>query len=507
MVTAPVPLQTKKITLNIVLTNRSAIFKCGPERMLRLKKYFRYAVPGASFSMAYRTGAWDGYKNLLLRGRVASGLFLERRRLLEKKYNLIIDDLRKFPEFQKLPASSRTRDYQEEAVLAMIKASNTGGIVLAATGVGKTFIAALYFKYLIGRGVMVVDELTLLAQSKTEIESVIGEDVGVVGNSMFIPRRVSVATVQTLHRHRRDPRFQKWFQSLDVIIIDEIHVAINRRNIDVVSTLKPLAVFGLTATLQLDKPEVRFPVTALTGPVVFRYSIQEGVEAEHLTRGRICFVDFRDDLPKKTPGYTTKEEGWVDGWKRAADYRYRIATNDARNKCIEAITREGLVRGKKIIVLAEQIDHLKLLSELLDDVPHRVLSGDKELSGDSRLRIKAMRDMDAGKVQLLLASRVFGKGVNIRRVDVIIDATGLPGRDSAIQRYGRGVRTAEGKEELLYVDISDKGNRFAASTKLREKALLETGASAYRINWNGNPKDVFQIISLQKRTIPLPLRS
>jgi superfamily II DNA or RNA helicase len=175
----------------------------------------------------------------------------------------------------------------------------------------------------------------------------------------------------------------------------------------------------------------------------------------------------------------------VEGWKRAADYRYRITTNAARNKCIEAITREGLQRDKKIIVLAEQIDHLRLLSGLLQDIPHRVLSGDKELSGSSRLRIQAMHDMDAGKVQLLLASRVFGKGVNIRRVDVIIDATGLPGRDSAIQRYGRGVRTAEGKEELLYVDVSDRGNRFAATAKLREKALLETGAGVYRVTWNG----------------------
>jgi superfamily II DNA or RNA helicase len=481
------PAKAEKRTLNVTLTNRYASFDYGPKTMLRLKKYFRYRAKGFEFSQAYRIGAWDGYRNLLLRGRVASGLFLERKRLLSKRYNLVIDDLRKFPEFNNKPGTGEARDYQEEALEKMIAASNVGGIVLAATGTGKTRLAADYFRRLVGPAVFVVDELTLLEQSRAEISAVLGEKVGIVGRSLFVPERISVATVQTLHKHRADYRFRRWFESLAVIIIDEIHVAVNRRNVDVVQTVKPLAVFGLTATIQMNLPEVRLPATALTGPVIFRYSIQEGVKEKHLTQGRVCFVDIQDTLTEKTPGYWSADVPpvWMQPWSRAAEYRHRISLNMPRNRCIEKIVREGIRRGRRIIVLAEQIDHLKILTKLLSDIPHRVMSGNKALSGDSSLRIRAMKDMDAGKVRLILASRVFGKGVNVRTVDTIVDATGMPGRDSAIQRYGRGVRTAEGKEELLYIDISDRGNRFAATAKLREKALLETGASAFRIRWNG----------------------
>ena len=59
----------------------------------------------------------------------------------------------------------------------------------------------------------------------------------------------------------------------------------------------------------------------------------------------------------------------------------------------------------------------------------------------------------------------------------IIDATGKPSRNNVIQRYGRGVRQAEGKTELLFYDIADRGNsKFTDAAWARYRALKETGA-------------------------------
>lgn len=488
----------KKIVLRIVLTNRWAIFKCSPERQQKLKKYFKYHPKGYEFAPSYKEGAWDGCINLLLRGRVPSGLFLKMQARLEQKYSLRITDQRIVLAFNKSGITDVTKEdrvYQSEC-LKVMKECSTGGIILIGTGGGKTFIAGQYFKDLKGNGLFIVDELLLLEQTRLEFESVIGEKIGIIGKSQFNPERISVATIQTLQKHRKTLAFRKWFITLETVMIDEFHIAMNKRNIDVVYQIKPRVVFGLTATLQLDKPEIAFPAYALAGPVIFEYSIQQGVEDKHMTQGVVCCVEFKDSLRKPTPGYWTvvkKERTWINPWTRSSEYRFHICLNKSRNDMIESLVREGLKRDERIIVLVERINHLKVLIERFKDVNHRVLCGDKKLSGTGIVRLKALKDMDAGKVPLIIANRVMGKGANVKTVTVVIDGTALPGHDNAIQRYGRGVRKADGKHELLYINIADTGNKLAHTAQLREEALRKTGARIVKVVWNNNPKEVYDV--------------
>ena len=81
---------------------------------------------------------------------------------------------------------------------------------------------------------------------------------------------------------------------------------------------------------------------------------------------------------------------------------------------------------------------------------------------------------------------MFGKGIDIRSVDTIIDAGATPGRNGTIQRYGRGARKAEGKHGLLYIDVSDVGSKFAGAARNRTKALEELGTEIVEIPWKGS---------------------
>jgi superfamily II DNA or RNA helicase len=428
------------------------------------------------------------------RGRVPTGLFLEMRQELQQAgYKLRVADERAPCRFESLPWPEKIRPYQRQAVEAMVKASNTGGIVLVATGAGKTFLTGEFLRRLNGTAAFVVDELTLLAQAQRELEAAIGEKVGTVGKSLFQPRRVSVATIQTLHKHRERKAFKNWFSQLDVVVLDEVHLAINRRNIGIVQQVKPKAVFGLTATLQMEKPHVQLPVTALTGPVVFRYDIRKGVKQGYLSQGTVVRLQFHDPLKGKAPEYkdtraNPRENVWMLSGSQAAEYRYHISLNKARNDCVEALVREGVKAGRRTVVLVERLAHLRVLAHRLKDLPHRVLCG----AYSQEDRLEAMRMMDAGELPLILASRVFGKGVDISTLDLIIDATGLPGRNGALQRYGRGARRAEGKPSLLYVDICDVGNSFAGAAHSRKAALLEIGCPVKDVVWKGNAKSIIK---------------
>jgi superfamily II DNA or RNA helicase len=228
----------------------------------------------------------------------------------------------------------------------MVKASNVGGLIINATGTGKTRIAGMYFQRLEGYGVFIVDELTLLDQARKELSKFLGEKVGIIGDMKFKPRRITVATIQTLHKHRYDKGYDKWRRQLEVIFIDEIHLALNRRNLNTVSRIPVKAIFGLTATLELNKKDVRLRATALAGPVIYEYPLDKGVKEKYLTPGVVVGVDIVEDAPDMKMEYRDL-------------YDLMVADNRLWNEVIARLVEVGYEKGKHILVIVERVKHLK----------------------------------------------------------------------------------------------------------------------------------------------------
>lgn len=475
--------------VKVVLSNRTAQF-LEPYPREDIRCFFRYRPDGYYFSRKYRMGVWDGWI-YLFRGHCApAGAFLDVKDQIEETLSLrfAVQDQRRSPGFNPLPTRLRllmagNRSYQQSCVEAMVDASGRGGgLVLCATGTGKTFVAGAYLAHLEGPACFIVDELTLLDQARRELHRVLREPIGWVGESRYEPQRVTVATIQTLHRHRRRKDFLSWYRRLIVLIIDEIHVALNRRNIDVVRLIKPLTVFGLTATLEIQKPAVRLRATALAGPVIYQYPLIQGVADQVLAPGVVVQVAF----PAKGLGGSYADE-----------YRQMVVQSKKRNDLTEALVREGLRGGRKVILLVERLKHLDIFAARFADVKHRVMCG-RVCRQD---RVQAKRDMDAGQLPLILANRVFGKGVDIRQVDMIVDATATRSKNNALQRFGRGVRIADGKKGLLYVDIGDvslwpssdrRYNRFGSCTRSRLQAFEKAGVKVIKMRWLGDSLEVCQ---------------
>jgi superfamily II DNA or RNA helicase len=426
-------------------------------------------------------------------GAVSTGLYLEMKaELLAAGWRFAEDDQRKrLYRHSSAAPDPNARPYQAKAVDAMLGASDCGGIVLVATGAGKTRLTGDFFRRVAGHCLFIVDELTLLEQARKELTQVTGERVGVVGRGEFTPERVTVATVQTLHRRREVAEFKAWFRKVSTIVVDELHLALGKRNLDVVRAARPLACYGLTATLEFEKPHVRKPAAALCGPVIFRYPLAEGVEEGYLSRGVAVCVAFHDPLRGDAPGYSFMrgdERISIKTGSTEADYRYRIALSGPRNRMVAELAREGVARGRRVIVLVERLAHLRALSRHLTDVAHGVVSG----AVKSADRFADKDAMEAGALPLLLATRVFGKGIDIKTADTVIDATGLPSRNNAQQRYGRGTRLAETKHGLIYLDIADRGNRHAGAAYVRQKALRDLGVEVIRVEWRGDAAEIYK---------------
>lgn len=265
----------------------------------KLMPFFSYSHPGYQYlrhQPKYRH--WDGrVKFMNANNELPAGLFWATRKEIENALGIKFKVRARTRGVVPRKGIRSDRAYQNDCVDRMLASiRHGGGLVLNATGTGKTRIAGLFASRVNTELCFIVDQLDLLEQAVEELENVLGEKVGYVGNSVYDPQRVTVATVQTINRHIKDKKFRKWFKRIELLIIDEIHVQMSKRNFDTVLKIQPKAVFGLTATLQLKKKPIRVRAWSICGPVLFDYSLAQGMKENILSKGVIVRVQFNNRI-------------------------------------------------------------------------------------------------------------------------------------------------------------------------------------------------------------------
>lgn len=176
------------------------------------------------------------------------------------------------------------------------------------------------------------------------------------------------------------------------------------------------------------------------------------------------------------------------------NYEDRIVNNPERNAIVSRLARYCVKKkGKYVIILVQRIRHLQNLSRRLEDVPHRLVYGEKEVTD----RQVSTRKFEKGKIKLIIANQVFKKGVDIKRVDVIIDCAAMRSQNDAIQKFGRGVRLHSDKRGLLYFDIADTDqnnsrNNFRKASRRRKSAYVATGIRVQDYRWDYNVPQLYR---------------
>lgn len=456
----------------VYLTNRTAIVTASGELYDTLRNGWSYSVPGARFSKLFNqrtwdkdgnlVRAWDGKKHFLSRNRISAGLFRatykDVAQSCDVKFKITRDCFA--PDLcVGFEAKEKNRVYQNQCVDSMCAAIlHGGGIVLVATGAGKTKIAAQFFARIprTQHCLFIVDQLDLLYQGQRELQEWLKTSVGVVGEGTFDPEWCTVATIQTLHLHMKDRKFNKWLSKVAYVVVDELHEQLNHRNVDVLKKLDPLAVFGLTATLETKKKEVRMKAYALAGPVIYEFPVAQGIksgvlEQPHILQLRFPLVDDRNiDSPEQ-------------------EYRAQVVGNHTKLTATKFITRRLMKRDRRMFILVERLWHMRDLSNTLREFKHRKVYG--AVSTDKRQ--EAIRRFESGHLKLLIANKVFRKGINSRRVDTILDLAELKSKTGAMQKLGRVLRIHDQKSSVLYIDFGTQEGRYLKAAKRRASAFRQ----------------------------------
>ena len=326
-------------------------------------------------------------------------------------------------------------------------------LIVAATGTGKTVLAALDYLGLqkqLGvrpRILFIAHRKEILNQAISTYRAVLKDkDFGetYVGGSIPGHWKQVFASVQSI-TSRDIKTFDK--NAFDIVVIDEFHHATADTYRQIIDHLEPQELLGLTATPERAEG-VRVQDEFFDGRVASELRLWDAMEQGLLTP----FQYFGIGEGKEVVNYSTVD--WSGGKYQTKALSNILTGNEIRDRLVvREIERHVSHPGEmKALVFCVDQDHAEYIARML-----------KEKSGletrcvtaktDSSDREKAVQDLRDGKVQVLTSVDVFNEGVDIPEVDTVIMLRPTESSVVFIQQLGRGLRLAKGKEAVTVLDF------------------------------------------------------
>lgn len=346
------------------------------------------------------------------------------------------------------------RSYQNTAIRNLYAAMRESDvaprlILKLPTGAGKTFIAASIIQHGKAHGkkiLFLVDRLTLLSQTQESFfnlgihsSCIQGENTNWMHGDDVI-----VGSIQTL---------EKWthWPEVDLVIVDESHD--QRQGLYAqMDRWDNVPFIGLTAT----------PFT--TGLGLHWHRVVDGPSVKEL-------IEL---------GFLSKFEAWgcppdLKGVKTTAgDYNSKalaekvntmeLTGNIAKHYREHAADRQGLI-------FAVDIAHSKSIARQMTESGISCSHIDCYAEDDEKYRIiDAFR---AGEIQCLTSVTILAKGFDVPQVGAIVLARPTKSLSLYIQQVGRGLRTAEGKDNCVILDHAGNCSRFGLPDSDFSRPLCE----------------------------------
>ncbi|OBK19538.1 DUF3427 domain-containing protein [Mycobacterium asiaticum] len=322
-------------------------------------------------------------------------------------------------------------------------------LIVAATGTGKTVIAALDFRRLTrethGRDLtllFVAHRKEILAQSQRMYREVLTDatfgELLVDGQEPSSWRHV-FASIQSLSQARLSGIERDHF---DVVVVDEFHhaeAASYRRLLDHVN---PIELLGLTATPERsDGVDVR---DLFDGRVAAELRLWEALEQNLLCPFHYFGVyDGTDlkDIQWRRGGYDLSALSDV---YTADDARVRVVLKELSDKVAD-------IAAMRALGFCVSVEHARYMAQRFVDakVPALAVSAETSAS-DRRDALKALRDR---AINVLFAVDLFNEGLDIPEVDTVLFLRPTESATVFLQQLGRGLRLVQGKTVLTALDF------------------------------------------------------
>ena len=353
------------------------------------------------------------------------------------------------------------RGAQIEALYHLKKTREEGfdkGLVVAATGIGKTYLAAFDSREY-QRILFVAHREEILKQAEKSFKNVrpLSERGFFMGTQKETDKDIIFASVQSLGKNDSLKLFQPDY--FDYIIVDEFHHAVAQNYQNIIQYFKPKFLLGLTATPErLDSKDV---LAICDYNLVYEAPLKKAINQGWLVPFRYYAI-FDETVNYETIDYrngkyqTTQLEEALSIHKRAD----LIFSHYKKYRSTRAM---GFCMSKH---------HAEFMADYF--VKHgvsacAVYSGDEGVHNTARE--KALSKLVKGEINVIFSVDMFNEGLDIASLDMVMMLRPTESPTIFLQQLGRGLRLYKDKHYLNVLDFI--GNYKKANFS----PYLMTGAS------------------------------
>jgi superfamily II DNA or RNA helicase len=347
---------------------------------------------------------------------------------------------------------------QQEALAALVATRATGnaaGLVVLATGLGKTWLAAFDTERAAARRVLFVahrDEIldqALRTFRTIRPHATLGK---YTGEEKVADAEVLFASVQTLGRRAHLDRFAP--DHFDYVVVDEFHHASATTYRRLLDHFAPSFLLGLTATPERTDGA---DLLALCGEnLVYRCDLVEGIR-----RGLLSPFDYYG-VPDEVD-YTNIP--WRSGRFDEEELTTHVATRSRADNALEQLARRG---GICTIGFCVSQRHADFMRDHFARAGKRVAAVHAGPTSDPRAA--SLERLQRGGLDVVFAVDMFNEGVDLPDVDTVLMLRPTESRVLWLQQFGRGLRRREGKR-LKVVDYIGNHRSFL----LKPRTLFQLG--------------------------------
>ena len=379
-----------------------------------------------------------------------------------------ISDLRtaiKAEKHQDLPQNEicfydlRPYDYQK-VVLDEIQAERDIGktkhLVIAATGTGKTMIAAFDYRNF-AQKTKSLPNLLFIAHREEILKQALNSYRQVLRNGSFgelltgrhkpSQDRHLFCTVQSWNSQNLDCLDSKHF---DYVVLDEAHHARADTYQKLIKHIQTKSLLGLTATPERqDGKDIR---DDFEGQFTHEIRLPEAIE-----RSLLC--PFHYYGVSDAPGIDLSRLTWKSGRYVGKELEEILSYNIDRaswvlSQCQEYLNDWSSVRGLGFCI---NVAHAKFMAEYFTKrgVKSLILSAESEYE----LRQSAKIKLISGEVKFIFTVDLFNEGVDIPEVNTVLFLRPTESLTVFLQQLGRGLRIHSDKAQLVILDFIAAQNK------------------------------------------------
>lgn len=342
------------------------------------------------------------------------------------------------------------RPAQERALEALdnvLEEEYSRAMVVLATGLGKTYLAAFFAKKF-KRVLFVAHREEILTQAEQSFKHVHPNRTSAFYNASEKETDADFifASIYTLSSQYHLDRFEK--DAFDLIVVDEFHHAAAPTYKRMLNHFEPKFLLGITATP--DRMDNKDVYALCDGNVAISIHFLDAIERNWLAPFHYYGV-YDDTDYSAIP------------WRGNRYDEQELLQLQLRESFAEKIFNEwNRYKQTRTIVFCSSVKQALYMNRFFQNKAVRSIA----LHGEShpRERKTARTKLDSGDIELIFTVDLFNEGVDIPKVDTLVFIRPTESLSVYTQQIGRGLRIADGKTHCVIIDFI--GNYRNADLKL-----------------------------------------